>query len=687
MTLIKEQLNALEEIKRFICSDSSQIYILKGYAGTGKTTLIQHVVKYIQSQDRQYRLMAPTGRAASILRKKTQSFATTIHRGIYNFSDIKTVVNRDDISKSTYKMHFPIMHTDLPMICIVDESSMITNHRSSNELWEFGTEHLLNDLLSFVFQHKEGKLILVGDPVQLPPVGEANTEAFDEDLLRQRGYNVQSKTLSQVMRQDEDSMILKNAMMVRDNYNNNIVNHFALQHGIDSLDIPEKDLAAMYLQHYPEPKLGNSVIITYANATANLYNKDIRYRMYNGDIALPHVHDVLMVISNHYDKRNANNHIPIDIMNGEFAQILSLGKIDKQSAPVYENNERKIVEIVFQQVTLLLGDGNIWEGKIIINPLLNDEQKNLSITQLKALFINFCMRHPDLDEKKDHAAFVEAYYNDEYVSALRVKYGYAITCHKSQGGEWDTVFVNADGIRINSFGMRWLYTALTRARKMLYCTNMPKVSPVDKLRVAEIIPAAKPCAEYPTPVSVQKDDMDSPYHDSSAASFLIQKYCTISEQLHNTDYRILYVQSFPYRERYTITNGNASFVIDLMYNAKGIFRPVSCADSQLCTLLNNKAKAELVYPEPDYEPTSNIAQLLYDTLLNLCEECGLKIVGVTEDAKQYRIVYCLQLSGKYAWLVAFINSQGMITYIEPHAQDVNDDALLAFVDKLKNIKL
>lgn len=680
MQLNQEQYEIFEAVKRFIASDDGQIFVIKGYAGTGKTTMIKQITDNLSQNRREFRLMAPTGRAASVLRKKTGYVATTIHRGIYNFFDIQTRVEKDDIANSTYKIIFPILQTENPQVCIVDESSMISNHESTNELWQFGTECLLNDLLTFTFMHKEGKLILLGDPAQLPPVGEAQSEALDEEILRIRGYKVESYTLTQIMRQDKESGILANAMQVRDAYESNTVNSLQITYSDDVIKLSSDQIVETYLQHFPTPQLGNSVVISYSNGYANLYNQDIRRRMYGYDIQYPHKGDIVMVVSNHYDRNEEMGHIPVDIMNGEFAQIIETGHIVKQSAPVKENGEKKLVELEFMHTTLLLGDGTIWEGKIIVNPLLNDEQRNLSVTQLKALFINFCMRHPKLDDKKNHAAFIDAYQKDEYVTALRVKYGYAITCHKSQGGEWDTVFVNAEGIYVHSFGLRWLYTALTRARKKLYCVNAPSVSPTSKLRINDITQVSHRCVEYPSPL--QAEDGPTPFHDCNADSFLKAKYHCVVKQLAGSGYSVQNIKSLPYRERYFILAPDSRLVmVDFVYSSRGVFNPANSNDPTLLNLLN----ASEQYPPLIYEPTSQVAQFLFDFLLLACAACGVTIVGVTEELTQYKIVYCLQTSGRYAWLNVFVNDKGFITYIAPYSDCREDEKLIKLLDYLRNL--
>ena len=649
--------------------------------------MIKQITDYLNQCKCEFKLMAPTGRAASILHKKTGVKATTIHRGIYNFKDIEIVVSKEDIAKSTYKIFFPILETDSPLVCIVDESSMVTNGISSNELYDFGSGHLLNDLLSFTFRHKKGKLIFLGDPAQLPPIGEIRSDALDENYFRNHGYIVESHVLTQVMRQDKDSGILANALQIRDAYNAEIYNQLQLTYTDDVLKLAPEQVVDTYLRYFPKPQLGNSVIISYSNASANLYNKDIRRIMFGDDIQYPHIGDIIMVVSNHYDSKNDNGKIPMDIMNGEFAQILKIGKIEKQSAPVKTGEERIIVELEFMQTSLLLENGTIWHGKIIVNPLLNDEHRNLSVTCLKALFINFCIRHPELESKKNHEAFIESYKRDEYVNALRVKYGYAITCHKAQGGEWGTVFVNAEGISVNHFGLRWLYTAFTRTRQTLYGVNIPSQSPISEWKIKDhIIQVTHCCTEYPCHVLALPALTSLPFHEDNVPDFLKAKYQLVVQQLTDSDYSVENVKSFPYRERYSIVSSDKRrIVIDFIYNGKGIFRPAKCEDNDLQQLLNDIKEQTEEYPTLNYEPTTNAAQFLFNVMTQACDECDVKIMGITEDLTHYRIVYCLQTSGKYSWLNVFLTNKGMVSYIEPYSDIQDDEKLQSLIVTLKKI--
>ena len=280
MTLTKQQQQVLDSIKGFLNSNAS-VFILKGYAGTGKTTMISHIIKEVAKYDKMPILMAPTGRAARVLCSKTQEEANTIHRCIYELDTIETQEDSDDI-----RYIFPLKDaedTAQDRICIVDESSMIGTREVHNELFEFGTGSLLNDLLTFVAPHRGGKVIFVGDPMQLPPIGDNVSNALDEHFFMSNKIKVMVAELTDVIRQGEGSAILSNAMKVRalleSAQRNNLV--FDRKEG-EVIDIAGFNIPRQLLDLYPKPEIGQSVIITFSNRQARDYNYAVREILYPG---------------------------------------------------------------------------------------------------------------------------------------------------------------------------------------------------------------------------------------------------------------------------------------------------------------------------------------------------------------------------------------------------------------------
>lgn len=443
MTLTRQQQQVLDSIKEFLNNDVP-VFIIKGYAGTGKTTMISYIIEEVAKLEKASLLMAPTGRAARVLSVKTKREANTIHRCIYELDTIETKEDSDDI-----RYIFPLKDvedTAKDHICIVDESSMIGTREVHNELFEFGTCSLLNDLLTFVAPHRGGKVIFIGDPMQLPPVGDNASNALDEQFFNDNKIKVMVGELTDVVRQNQDSAILGNAMKVRalleSSHRNNLV--FDRKEN-EVVDIEGYNMPKQLLNIYPKPEIGQSVIITFSNRQARDYNYAVREILYPDEKQIV-IGDILQVVSNNYG---------LDVMNGDFVKITDInGEIEYQSAPVYVtvNRERvrQNVTLAFRNVRIMLDDGREKNCKII-ESMLDDTDANLTFIQIQALYINFCMRHQGL--KRNSQEFKELLKHDPYYNALRVKYGYAITGHKSQGGEWHTVFVDYTG---RTEGRAWL---------------------------------------------------------------------------------------------------------------------------------------------------------------------------------------------------------------------------------------
>lgn len=671
MKLTSQQQSAFDAIRQFISGDE-QVFILRGYAGTGKTTLIRCIAEYAESVNRTSFLMAPTGRAANVLRAKVGKPSTTIHRGIYNLSEMKIQLDPEDVAKSTYKLFFPIRSLEFPPLCIIDEASMLGNNLSEGELFSFGTNHLLDDVITFSKLQHGGKLILVGDPAQLPPVGQDISQALNVTFFQSLSLRVNEFTLTDVLRQDAESVLLANAMRVRDAYNEHRYNDLSIVQGDDISAISSSSIAQAYCNKFPQPALGNSVVICYSNRTANEYNRQIRQKIWGYENAPMSVGDVMMVISNYYDHRNTTDET-MDIMNGEFVKILSLSNYETHRVPVYtQSQERIILSLTYVDATVLLSDGKTWTGKVITDPILSEPQGTISITIRKALYIDFCMRHPELQADKED--FCQTLRIDPFYNALKVRFGYAITCHKSQGGEWSDLFIDFEGIHIDKFGLRWIYTALTRARRHVYAANLPQVAPMDKLCIQPITKVKKPSASFPMCSSIESN-IETPFHASTAALYLKTKYAEVMDALAGTGYNIISVQSFQYQERYTIsTPQGQNAIVDLWYNKKGFFRAPKTANTELLALLS-APNSSMVKRDCAYIPSSDANGYLYQVMQHACQQSGAEIVGVSEFPVQYKTTYYLHTSGQFAWIEFFINKKGFITSATPFS-DMEDDAKL-----------
>lgn len=673
MILTKQQQKVLDSVKEFLNSNLP-VFILKGYAGTGKTTMISYIIEVVAKHDKVPILMAPTGRAARVLGTKTRRESNTIHRCIYELDTIETKEGSDDI-----RYIFPLKDvegTAKDRICIVDESSMIGTREVHNELFEFGSGSLLNDLLSFVAPHRGGKVIFIGDPMQLPPVGDNVSNALDEQFFKNNKMGVMVAELTDVVRQNEGSSILGNAMKVRtllDSVQRNDLVFDRKENEV--IDIEGYNMPKQLLSMYPKPEIGQSVIITYSNRQARDYNYAVREILYPGEKHIV-IGDILQVVSNNYG---------LDVMNGDFVKITDIsGEAEYQSAPVYitEDRERvkKNVTLTFRNVRIMSDDGREKNCKII-ESMLDDAEPNLTFIQIQALYINFCMRYSGL--KRNSQQFKELLKGDPYYNALRVKYGYAITGHKSQGGEWGIVFVDYTGrTGLSNDNLRWTYTVTTRASHTLYGYNMPNVTPLSKMRVAPIIKVNNPREEYLS----FSDVPETPFHHSDTPNFLKAKYWAVSDELKNAGCVVKSVESKSYCEWYRIEDDQKhNHLIQCYYNKAGMFTRYMAGDNlegvvNILSLIQINLTPLCSFR---YTPSTEVLRTLYNNMESICSDLDVKITNIVEHLPNYCVFYYIQGAGSYSCIQFFITKDGFISYAQPFSDlGIDDNVLKSVVDKL-----
>lgn len=674
MELTIQQNKVFEQIKAFLNSDAS-VFILRGYAGTGKTTMVKVIADYIE-QTRQLAMMAPTGRAARVLAMKTGHTATTIHKAIYSKAHVepKKVKN---IAESEFKFVFSINNSENGgnIVAIVDEASMVCSRKIEHELFMFGTDNLMEDLLTFVRPNFGGKVIFVGDPAQLPPVGESVSNALRAEYFKEKGLKVIEAELTEVLRQKDDSVILKNAMMIRDLLKKDKRNQLVFEEQKDDVEtVPSEQFLDKYLNYRKESGRHDSVIICYSNKSANRYNRDIRKSLYGGDVPLQE-NDILLITQNNYR---------LDRMNGEFVPVLSIGERTQQSAPVYAQiggkKERIVITLNFIKVTVPNGDGNPIPC-MLLEDLLTSDTATISIDENRALYINFCMRNPNL--KQGTESFAEALLNDEYYNAIRAKYGYAVTGHKCQGGEWGKVFVDYTGrTGLDDDSLRWAYTATTRAQKTLYVTNLPHITPFSKFRIEPI----QKCKNIAPECRILNEVPPTPFHNKNVGNGIRAKYHCIAKNMEYTPYRIISVQSRPYLEIYNIQTPDGVDRYDLFYKAGDIFQPAKAASPNQHTplieiMLNDEQGMSYKY---NYIPSDESHCKLLDLIRSACDTISVQITNVVEHAEDFSTTYYMRTSGTFSYIKVYVNSNGFITYAKPMSLKGKDDGELSEIIEIIN---
>ena len=448
-----EQEITIESFINFLFSPKSDtIFLLKGYAGTGKTTLISALVKTLDQLKQKCVLLAPTGRAAKVFSHYAGHPAYTIHRKIYRQ---RTFSNELDNFVMNANLH---QHT----LFIVDEASMIANEGLSGGM--FGTGRLLDDLIHYVYAGQGCRLMLIGDTAQLPPVGEEESPALSASMLEGYGLEVTEHCLTQVVRQEQDSGILYNATSLRQYIAEE--EYFSLPRikadGFPDIRIISGgELIDTINECYDKAGMDETMIICRSNKRANLYNKGIRNTILYREDEL-NTGDLLMVAKNNYYWGADCKEMDF-IANGDIAVVRRVRRT------------HEMYGFRFADVTLCFPDYNDLEldVKILLDTLHSDAPA-LTREESNRLFQAVQEDYGDITVKRERMKKIK---EDTWYNALQVKYAYAVTCHKAQGGQWQRVFVDQGYMTeemLTPDYYRWLYTAFTRATEVLYLVNWPE---------------------------------------------------------------------------------------------------------------------------------------------------------------------------------------------------------------------
>ena len=482
----QEQANALDVFARFLTDRNPQVVmILRGSAGTGKTSLSGAIVRTLQAIRQKVMLLAPTGRAAKVFSLNSGTPAYTIHRRIYREKSFSGVDGQFNLNDNLF--------TDT--LFMVDEASMIANLGLGG--MNFGSGCLLDDLVHFVYQGRNDRLMLIGDKAQLPPVGEEESPALNAAMLQGYGLTVYECDLNEVLRQSEQSGILYNATMIRQMITHDDITQLPkirFSGFSDIRQMPGAELIEALADSYHHVGLDDTIVVTRSNKRANIFNQGIRNMVLDREEELSQG-DILMIVKNNYywmeeerkkilksgvkteapgaDAANhkvpsskfqvPSNEIPAFLANGDRAKVLKV--------------RRRIDLYGFRFATLLLqfpDYGNYELEATVLLDTLTSEAPALTHEQQEQLFHQIEEDYQDVPLKADR---MKAIRQDQFYNALQVKFAYAVTCHKAQGGQWAHVYVDqgymTDDMLTPDY-IHWLYTAFTRATEMLYLVNWPE---------------------------------------------------------------------------------------------------------------------------------------------------------------------------------------------------------------------
>ena len=434
------------------CRKTDSLFLLKGYAGTGKTSLIGALVKTLDQLEQKCILMAPTGRAAKVFSHYAGHPAYTIHKKIYRQKSFSNEIDNFSMNDNLHQ------HT----LFIVDEASMIANEGLSGSM--FGTGRLLDDLIQYVYSGQGCRLMLIGDTAQLPPVGEEESPALSADVLKGYGLEVYEGLLTEVVRQLQDSGILWNATELRRYIAEE--DFFTLPpikvEGFPDIKvIPGNELIEAISDSYDHVGMDETIVVCRSNKRANIYNKGIRNTILYREEELE-TGDLLMVAKNNYFWTEGCKEIDF-IANGDIAVVRRVRR------------EREMYGFRFADVLLRFPDYNDMELEVkLLLDTLHTETPALPKEMNDKLFYSVMEDYADISVKRERMKKMKA---DPHYNALQVKYAYAVTCHKAQGGQWKRVFLDQGYMTEDMLSpdyFRWLYTAFTRATETLYLVNWPK---------------------------------------------------------------------------------------------------------------------------------------------------------------------------------------------------------------------
>ncbi len=471
-----EQYLVLEKWEEFLLNrNSNTLFLLKGYAGTGKTSLVAALVKTLLQLKQHVMLLAPTGRAAKVFSSYADAPAYTIHKRIYRQ---KSIVDMDNF-QTNINLH---KHT----LFIVDEASMISNEGLSGSM--FGTGRLLDDLMQYVYSCEGCRLILVGDTAQLPPVGEEESPALSRYMLEGYDMDVMEVELTEVVRQEQESGILWNATHLRQLMQDELYYEFPRLR-VDFPDVcvmPGDELIEALENSYHRCGIDQTIVVTRSNKRANIFNNGIRARILDYEDELSG-NDLVMVAKNNYYWTSLENS-KFKIQNSKMPPApcpLPLAPSPEEGTNFIANgdvavvrrfrNERELYGFRFADVTLRFPDYDNMELDVtVLLDTLQSEAPSLTRQQQEQLFNAVWEDYPEIRDKRERMKRLR---QDPYYNALQIKYAYAVTCHKAQGGQWQHVYIDQGYITedmLSSDYFRWLYTALTRATEKVFLVNWPK---------------------------------------------------------------------------------------------------------------------------------------------------------------------------------------------------------------------
>lgn len=672
------------ELERFLTNGEADVFLLKGYAGTGKTFITKGLGRYLEARGRAFCLVAPTGRAAKVIAVKSGFDAETLHKKIYDYTKFSEYTDGGVAGSETFKAYLEIAKNDLPAnaVFIVDEASLVSDVYQEGEFFRTGSGYLLRDFLAHVgLDHNDHqkKVIFIGDVAQLPPVDMAFSPALDEDYLRRTyGVAIWGYELKDVVRQKAESAVMRNVQALRDALEVGTFNKIGFDFdGAEVSRLEPEELMPAYFQSCDHAVNAKSVIISRSNAETAEFNRAARQTFFPGMETVA-AGDKLMVVKNTWIEGQF-------VANGDFVWVKEVGAAPetrqvalKRKHPDTQEIETIMVALAFRDVFAGLKDLSgrpfFFRTKILEN-LLYDNSPGLGSDEQKALYVDFRTRKRHL--RPGDAAFKLELQSDPYFNALRVKFGYALTCHKAQGSEWEHVFVSCPTTQnpLSADAFRWLYTAMTRTSDRVYLINPPHRTLGGDLGVVSggtALRAARNAA------SVAKVQLETPV--PSAATFglseqdgvLFAILGQVQALLEGAGIEIESIVHNQYQEAYFFRRGDETARLNIAYNAKGRVKGVAAVQKDpLSEDLARRLGGLTDRPLPTGTGVVATAgglsrpflQEYHDRLEPMFKERRIRIANLVE--RPWCVRYAFERDGEVATIDIWYNGRSMLTTCQP----------------------
>lgn len=730
-TLTNGQAELVKKLGEFLSSRNESAFLLRGYAGTGKTFITKGLTDYFRAIGRNYVLAAPTGKAAKVIASKTKSPAYTLHRTIYSFKDIREYKDADVDGTETYKFYAELSVNELPAdtVFIVDEASMVSDAYSEAEFFRFGSGYILRDFLKYVnLDHNDHnkKVIFIGDDAQLPPVGMSFSPALDEKyLLRKQSVRSTSYELTEVVRQKADSGVMGNSITLRNALKSRVFNQLSVNFGTpDVQPVSHDELMNRYLESCGGRINGESIVIAYSNADVAAYNRRIREHFFPGGEYVQ-ARDKVMAVSN-------SNAYGFFISNGDFGVVRKVvGATERRPVAIKRRNEETgqvesvNISLEFKDVVVgfrdLEGNPKFFEAKII-ESLLYSDLPSLSSDESKALYVDFCMRNRGL--KKGSLEFKNTLMSDPYFNALRLKFGYAITCHKAQGSEWNNVFVKCktNQNQLTEGYFRWFYTAITRTSERLWLLDSPNIkigSGLKSVRQPGVLmpdPALKPdntpasfdslvnhTADGNRPIKGEEavmaqlsagahkpaNNVDESYGIPEGAQFLLGVLSRVQELIAVHGMSISSIDHNQHQEAYIFHRGNEYARVNITYNSKGkvtnITAPIPSTlavnvQNLLSPLVGLSIAVGSVIDADQIHFEDDFINDFHQRLLPLASEHEISIQNA--EKYQWHVRYSFARGNEVAVFDIFFNGKNRFTRCQPLITACSPGSLVPDVEQM-----